>query len=86
MRYSGEIVVVVFCAAIVWIAGYATGHKRGAALTATEASAPEAPAPCVDSAETVSGYDTACRPDQRGEVLIYPKGAVLFCRCPGGSP
>lgn len=47
---------------------------------------PEAPVPCADSAETVAGYKTACRPDQRGEVLPYPDGAVLFCRCSGGSP
>ena len=47
---------------------------------------PEAPAPCVDSAETVSGYNATCRPDQRGKVLRYPKGAGLFCRCSGGAP
>jgi hypothetical protein len=49
----------------------------------SDASA-DAPAdvPCADSAETVSGYDTTCRPGQVGEVLLYPKGAVLFCRCP----
>jgi hypothetical protein len=85
VRYSGEIAVVVFGAALVWIAGYATGHKRGAALAATEASAPEAPAPCADSATAVS-YTAACRPDQRGEVVHFGGRIVLLCRCPGEAP